>query len=101
MPFFPTIANNSSIIRNLVRSFHNLQSWALRSRHHGSVPGGSRGHSKHPSQNSSLEDDLELNGRGASAEGTLPESPKKTPRMESTPFESEEMTKSLRAALES
>ena len=93
MPFFPTIVNNTPALKTLVHSVHSLGS-TLRSSRHSSDPDSRRSYQKHVSRDGSVEDGLELNGNAMSAEAGLPESPRKTPRMELGAFEEIERPKS-------
>ena len=95
MPFFPTIVNNTPALKTLVHSVHSLGS-TLRSSRHSSDPDSRRSYQKHVSRDGSVEDGLELNGN---AEAVLPESPRKTPRMELGAFEEIERPKSTFAKM--
>ena len=88
MPFFPVIVSNSPTIQRYIHSVASLGSgWSFRSSHNGSITGGRKSYRKHVSRDGSVEDGLELYGRDEFTNKALPESPKKTPRMEPGAFE--------------
>lgn len=91
MPFFPAVVSNSPTLQRYIHSVASLGSvWTSGSSHSGSATGGRKSYQKHVSHDGSLEDGLELHGGEESAKKVLPESPKKTPRMEPGAFEGNE-----------
>ena len=90
MPFFPAIVNNSPILSKCIHSIASLGSiLTLRSGHHSSTS-DRRSYQKHVSRDGSVEEGLEFHEREAFTNVALPESPKKTPRMETGGFERDE-----------
>lgn len=82
MPSFPAIVKNSPTLQRCIHSVQNLGSWTLNPSRPSSTADTRRSNQKRFSLDGSVEDSLELHGRETSTEAVLPESPKKTPRME-------------------
>ena len=88
MPFFPAIVKESETLQSCIHSIASLGStWPLRSSRVDSATDGRRNYQKHVSRDGSVEDGMELNKTEIHSEVVLPESPKKTPRMELGAFE--------------
>lgn len=94
MPFFPAIVSNSPTLQKCIHSVQYLGSWTLKSSRYSSTAGSRRNYQKHVSRDGSVEDGLELQGRETFTSVTLPESPKKTPRMELRAFQGNERPES-------
>ncbi|CAD6589426.1 MAG: hypothetical protein ASARMPRED_004042 [Alectoria sarmentosa] len=86
MPFFPAIVKNSPTLQKCIHSVQSLGSWTLRSSRHTSAMDVRRSYQKQYSREGSLEAGLELEKSENFTEVALPESPKKTPRMEPGAF---------------
>ena len=90
MPFFPAIVNASPTLSKCIHSVASLGSkLTLRS----SSSSSRRSYQKHISRDGSVEEGLEFHEREAFTDVALPESPKKTPRMETGAFERDERAK--------
>lgn len=94
MPFFPVIVKNSPALEKCIHSVASLGSlWTLRSGGINSATEGRKSYQKHISRDGSIEDGLELHNREAVTDVGVPESPRKTPRMEVDSFKGDERPK--------
>lgn len=87
MPFFPSIVSYSPILQICMHSIHSLGSWTIGSSHYTFATNGRKRYQQYVSRDGSVEGGLELHGRETSTNAILPESPRKTPRMELGAFE--------------